>query len=88
MLSRQRAWGVPICVFADEDGNVLKDDAVNQRIIDAFETEGADAWFAEGAKERFLGNAHDAAKWTMVKDILDVWFDLGLDPHLHAGGPA
>ncbi|MEQ1953307.1 isoleucine--tRNA ligase [Mesorhizobium sp. CN2-181] len=77
VLSRQRAWGVPICVFADEDGNVLKDDAVNQRILDAFEKEGADAWFAEGAKERFLGNAHDAAKWTMVKDILDVWFDSG-----------
>ncbi|WP_442582432.1 isoleucine--tRNA ligase [Mesorhizobium sp. ASY16-5R] len=77
VLSRQRAWGVPICVFADEDGNVLKDEAVNQRILDAFEKEGADAWFAEGAKERFLGNAHDAAKWTMVKDILDVWFDSG-----------
>ncbi|PSJ61100.1 isoleucine--tRNA ligase [Kumtagia ephedrae] len=77
VLSRQRAWGVPICVFADADGNVLKDDAVNQRILDAFEKEGADAWFAEGANERFLGNAHDAAKWTMVKDILDVWFDSG-----------
>jgi isoleucyl-tRNA synthetase len=77
VLSRQRAWGVPICVFADADGNVLKDDAVNRRILDAFEKEGADAWFAEGAKERFLGNAHDAGKWTMVKDILDVWFDSG-----------
>ena len=50
VLSRQRAWGVPIAVFADDDGNVLKDEAVNQRIIDAFETEGADAWFADGAK--------------------------------------
>ncbi|TGP43028.1 isoleucine--tRNA ligase, partial [bacterium M00.F.Ca.ET.229.01.1.1] len=55
VLSRQRAWGVPIAVFADEDGNVLKDEAVNQRIMDAFEAEGADAWFAPGAKERFLG---------------------------------
>lgn len=77
VLSRQRAWGVPICVFVDEDGNVLKDEAVNARIIKAFEKEGADAWFAEGAKERFLGNDHDPAKWTMVKDILDVWFDSG-----------
>ncbi|MEW9806613.1 isoleucine--tRNA ligase [Mesorhizobium sp. ZMM04-5] len=76
VLSRQRAWGVPICVFVDEDGNVLKDEAVNLRIVEAFEAEGADAWFAEGAKERFLGN-HDPAKWSMVKDILDVWFDSG-----------
>ena len=32
VLSRQRAWGVPICVFADEKGEVLKDEAVNARI--------------------------------------------------------
>ncbi|MBB3443105.1 isoleucine--tRNA ligase [Rhizobium sp. BK379] len=77
VLSRQRAWGVPICVFVDEQGQVLQDDAVNQRILDAFDAEGADAWFAEGAKERFLGNEHDPAKWSQVMDILDVWFDSG-----------
>jgi isoleucyl-tRNA synthetase len=77
VLSRQRAWGVPICVFADKDGNVLKDPEVNARILEAFEQEGADAWFAEGAKSRFLGNAHDHEKWMMVRDILDVWFDSG-----------
>jgi len=77
VLSRQRAWGVPICVFVDEHGDVLQDDAVNQRILDAFDAEGADAWFAEGAKERFLGNEHDPAKWSQVMDILDVWFDSG-----------
>ncbi|MCC2608673.1 isoleucine--tRNA ligase [Neorhizobium petrolearium] len=77
VLSRQRAWGVPICVFVDEHGEILQDDDVNRRILDAFEVEGADAWFAEGAKERFLGNEHDPAKWTQVMDILDVWFDSG-----------
>ncbi|TJW41912.1 MAG: isoleucine--tRNA ligase, partial [Mesorhizobium sp.] len=76
VLSRQRAWGVPIAVFADTEGNVLRDEAVNQRIMDAFEKEGADAWFAAGAKDRFLGN-HDASKWQQVTDILDVWFDSG-----------
>lgn len=78
VLSRQRAWGVPISVFVDPDtGEVLKDEAVNKRIYDAFVAEGADAWFAEGAKERFLGSDHDHAKWHMVMDILDVWFDSG-----------
>ena len=76
VLSRQRAWGVPICVFADENGTVLKDEAVNARILEAFENEGADAWFAEGARERFLG-ARAGEPWAMVTDILDVWFDSG-----------
>ncbi|MDB5553379.1 MAG: ileS [Rhizobium sp.] len=77
VLSRQRAWGVPICVFADAQGNVLQDETVNRRILEAFEAEGADAWFAAGAKERFLGNAHNGEQWQMVTDILDVWFDSG-----------
>jgi len=77
VLSRQRAWGVPIAVFADKDGNILKDEKVNARIIEAFRKEGADAWFAEGAKERLLGNEHDPDAWEKVDDILDVWFDSG-----------
>lgn len=76
VLSRQRAWGVPICVFANDQGEVLKDEAVNARILAAFEKEGADAWFAEGARERFLGSRANEP-WNMVTDILDVWFDSG-----------
>ncbi|WP_455477184.1 isoleucine--tRNA ligase [Bartonella sp. B41] len=76
VLSRQRAWGVPICIFANKDGFVLKDEQVNERILQAFEEEGADAWFSEGARERFLGErAHEP--WIQVRDILDVWFDSG-----------
>ena len=78
VLSRQRAWGVPICVFVNADGEILVDDAVNTRIADAFEAEGADAWFAEGAKARFLGDAvENPDAWEQVTDILDVWFDSG-----------
>ena len=76
VISRQRAWGVPIAVFRDEDGQVLIDEAVNKRILEAFEAEGADAWFADGARERFLGD-RAGEPWEMVTDILDVWFDSG-----------
>jgi isoleucyl-tRNA synthetase len=76
VLSRQRAWGVPICVFVDEAGEILNDEAVNARIMEAFEAEGADAWFADGARERFLGSRANE-EWTQVRDILDVWFDSG-----------
>ena len=76
VLSRQRAWGVPIAVFCDDKGEILVDDAVNARILEAFEAEGADAWFAEGARERFLGNRASEG-WKQVMDILDVWFDSG-----------
>jgi len=79
VLSRQRAWGVPIAVVYNEtSGELLKDEAVNHRIGQAFEEEGADAWFKPGAKERFFGNARpDPQNWTKIDDILDVWFESG-----------
>ena len=80
VISRQRAWGVPIAVFIKEkpDGTVeiLQDPEVEVRIVEAFEAEGADAWYKRGARERFLGKlANDT--WKKVDDILDVWFDSG-----------
>ena len=84
VVSRQRAWGVPITVFVAKvdhdgfkDGDILRDPAVNAAIEAAFETEGADAWFAAGSAERFLKPKYDPAKWEQVRDVLDVWFDSG-----------
>jgi isoleucyl-tRNA synthetase len=81
VISRQRAWGVPITVFVREgdDGSVeiLNDPRVNKRIADAFEREGADAWYATGAAARFLKPEYDSNEWQKVDDILDVWFDSG-----------
>jgi isoleucyl-tRNA synthetase len=78
VVSRQRAWGVPIAVFVKKGEHTpLVDPRVNARIADAFETEGADAWFAEGAKERFLAGDHNPADYEKIDDVLDVWFDSG-----------
>ncbi|WP_315796097.1 isoleucine--tRNA ligase [Bradyrhizobium sp. SZCCHNRI3043] len=80
VISRQRAWGVPIAVFVREKGDgsaeILQDETVNTRIADAFEKEGADAWYADGARERFLGSRANE-DWKKVDDICDVWFDSG-----------
>ncbi|MGA7809626.1 isoleucine--tRNA ligase [Bradyrhizobium sp.] len=80
VISRQRAWGVPIAVFVREKGDgsaeILQDQAVNKRIADAFDQEGADAWYMDGARERFLG-ALANEDWKKIDDICDVWFDSG-----------
>jgi isoleucyl-tRNA synthetase len=60
----------------DGSAEILQDEAVNRRIGEAFEKEGADAWYADGARERFLGTLANE-EWQKVDDILDVWFDSG-----------
>ncbi len=83
VLSRQRAWGVPLTCFIkkgampDDPDFLLRNDAVNARIVEAFEAEGADCWYAEGAKERFLGNDANPEEYDQIFDVLDVWFDSG-----------
>ncbi len=76
VLSRQRAWGVPITLFVRQDGSYLQDPEVNARIVSAVREEGMDAW-NEGNKATFLGTEYDPAEFEMVTDILDVWFDSG-----------
>ena len=83
VLSRQRAWGVPLTCFTkkgglpNDDDFLLRNPEVNARIVEAFEAEGADCWYEEGAKERFLGGIVDPEAYEQVMDILDVWFDSG-----------
>ncbi|MBT6031418.1 MAG: isoleucine--tRNA ligase, partial [Kordiimonadaceae bacterium] len=77
LISRQRAWGVPITVFVHKGTNeLLKDEAVNDRIAAAVEKDGADAWYA-GNVQAFLGDKYNADDYEQVTDILDVWFDSG-----------
>jgi isoleucyl-tRNA synthetase len=77
VLSRQRAWGVPLAIFVNKKtGEVLNDKAVFQRIEQAFEAEGADAWFTS-PPSRFLGEGRNPDDYEQITDILDVWFDSG-----------
>ena len=76
-ISRQRAWGVPITVFVEKHtGEPLRDPAVVARITEAFEKEGADAWYASPAS-RFLGTDYHPDDYEQVMDIVDVWFESG-----------
>jgi isoleucyl-tRNA synthetase len=85
VVSRQRAWGVPITVFVCREdhgghrkGDILNDQRVNDAIVAAFEAEGADAWFSDADGSRFLTPfGHDPQHWDKVNDVLDVWFDSG-----------
>ena len=76
VISRQRAWGVPIALFVEKKtGELLVDHEVNRRIIEAIREKGVDAW-DEANAAHFLGN-RNPDDYEMQKDILDVWFDSG-----------
>lgn len=77
VISRQRAWGVPITLFVNkETGDYLVDAEVNARIVAAVKKGGADAWVAVPAQE-LLGDKYNADDYEQIQDILDVWFDSG-----------
>ncbi|SEJ11284.1 Isoleucyl-tRNA synthetase [Sphingobium sp. AP50] len=77
VISRQRAWGVPIALYVHrKSGQYLVDPAVNARIIEAFKGAGADAWFGAD-HQALLGPDYDLNDYEVVNDILDVWFDSG-----------
>jgi isoleucyl-tRNA synthetase len=85
VISRQRAWGVPMTIFRNPETDEIipsasfaKSAEYIARVVAAFEEKGADAWFEAGAKERFLGGlVADRGAWEQVKDTIEVWFDSG-----------
>ena len=77
VISRQRAWGVPIALYVHrKSGDYLVDPGVNSRIVEAFRVGGADAWFGAD-HQALLGPDYDLSDYEVVNDILDVWFDSG-----------
>ncbi|MBV7407554.1 isoleucine--tRNA ligase [Maritimibacter sp. DP1N21-5] len=83
VLSRQRAWGVPLTCFTKKGALptdpdfLLRDATVNARVVAEFEEKGADVWYEEGFKARVLGNVVNPDDYDQVFDVLDVWFDSG-----------
>jgi isoleucyl-tRNA synthetase len=83
VLSRQRAWGVPLTAFVKKGAKptdpdfLLRHPEVNARIVAAFEAESADVWYTPGFKDRILSGLVDTSQYEQVTDVLDVWFDSG-----------
>ena len=83
VLSRQRAWGVPLTCFTrvgakpTDPDFLLRNPEVNARIKAAFEAEGADVWYVQGFKEKMLSGIVDPLQYNQIFDVLDVWFDSG-----------
>ena len=81
-ISRQRIWGVPIAVFMCEGcNNPIIDPALDKKIVDLFEREGAEAWHTTAISD-LLPSGSKCAKcggttFRKETDILDVWFDSG-----------
>lgn len=95
-LSRQRAWGLPIPAFYDEDGNVLLTPASVRAVASVIEQHGSDAWFkapsadllahynpAEdpAAPDWLKGKDIASLELTKSVDIFDVWFESGSSWH-------
>jgi isoleucyl-tRNA synthetase len=77
VISRQRAWGVPITLFVHKKTGVyLNDASVNARIIAGVKAHGVDAW-SDADAQSYLGSAYQLDDYERVTDILDVWFDSG-----------
>jgi isoleucyl-tRNA synthetase len=78
VLSRQRAWGVPIAVFIHKvTKKILFDSEVNARIVESFAKQGADAWYQDASGQGYLGSKYNAEDYDKINDVIDVWFDSG-----------
>ncbi len=76
-ISRQRTWGVPLCLFVHKETEELHPRAVElmERAAEILEKEGIQGWFDMDA-ETLLGE--EAADYKKIDDTLDVWFDSGV----------
>ena len=80
-ISRQRAWGVPIPIFYNEDGSPIIEEKVFEHVKELFKEHGSNIWYEKSAKELLpegYTNPHSPkGEFTKENDIMDVWFDSG-----------
>jgi isoleucyl-tRNA synthetase len=81
VISRQRAWGVPLPIFYGEDGEPIITPETTEHVAQLFAEHGSNIWFEREAKdllpEGFTHPSSPNGKFTKETDIMDVWFDSG-----------
>ncbi|MGL9728895.1 isoleucine--tRNA ligase [Enterococcus sp. DIV0756] len=81
VISRQRAWGVPLPIFYGEDGEAIITPETTEHVAQLFAEHGSNVWFEREAKELLPeGFTHPSSPngiFTKETDIMDVWFDSG-----------
>lgn len=81
VISRQRAWGVPLPIFYAEDGTAVVNKEIVDHVAEIVEKEGTNAWYTHTAQELlpagFTSEHSPHGEFKKETDILDVWFDSG-----------
>ncbi|MGM0138864.1 isoleucine-tRNA ligase [Enterococcus sp. DIV0755b] len=81
VISRQRAWGVPLPIFYAENGEAIITPETIEHVAELFTAHGSNIWFEKEAKELLpAGFTHPGSpngEFTKENDIMDVWFDSG-----------
>lgn len=76
-ISRQRVWGVPICIIYDKDFKPIIDKKLLNNIVNKLENEGVNTWYTDDVKSFLPKDYNMTKKYIKEIDIMDVWFDSG-----------